>query len=445
MKCKQLIQAALPMALICGSLPAQDVVEIHGYTRAGVGASSKGGEQVTFYMAGTGDSPTGGPGYRLGNETDNYLELAVDVRAYDRDDTTFKLHFRPSFREYYNARDASADAGGNADGSMAANPNQQVWIREAWGEATGIFGNSVKAFANASIWAGRRFYMRQDLHIRDQWYWNNSGDGAGIENIDIGKGKLNYAFIQHDVGNVTWEPTGNSSVWLPVATPSGKVTIISHDLRWTGLETNHNGSLTLGIQYNQANPRKDAESSSNNNNGIQFLAQHTQSGIWGGDNKIFATYGTGSTFWNWYNPETTTDNKWWEVIDILSIQPVKTFAMQACVIYRDQKNADSSHQKWTSLGARPTYFLTKHFSVAAEVGADFFKFDSEPETRRLVKETLALQWQPQSTFWSRPSIRLFVTNAQWNSQANAWGTIGGGAFGTDNHGMTYGAQVEAWW
>jgi len=443
-----LFKAALPMALVCGSLGAQDVVEIHGYMRAGVGRSSSGGEQATFYLPGTGGSPTGGPGYRLGNETDNYLEVAMDVKAYEKDGVAFKLHFRPCFREYYNARDASADAGGNADGSMAPSPNQQVWVREAWGEAAGVFGSS-GPFKEATVWAGRRFYMRQDMHIRDFWYWNNSGDGFGVENVDVGLGKLHYAYIQHDLGNVTWKPTGTpdggSATWLPVATPTGGVTIASHDLRWTGLETNHNGSLTLGIQYNEANPRKTVASSSNNNNGVQFLIQHQQSGIWGGDNKVFATYGTGSTFWNWYNADTNTNNKWWEIMDVLFVQPSAKFGMQACAIYRNQKNEDGSKQKWTSLGGRPTYFVTKHFSVATEVGVDWFKFDNEANARRLAKETLALQWQPQSNFWSRPQIRLFVTHASWNREANNWGTIAGGAFGNDLQGTTYGAQVEAWW
>ena len=131
MKRLSLLKAALPMALVCGPLLADDVVEIHGYTRAGVGRSTNGGEQVSFFLANTGGSPTGGPGYRLGNETDNYLELAVDVKAYEKGNTNFKLHFRPAFRQYYQVRDASADAGGDVDNSKSPSPNQQIWIREA--------------------------------------------------------------------------------------------------------------------------------------------------------------------------------------------------------------------------------------------------------------------------------------------------------------------------
>ena len=113
MSLNRLLKAAIPMALVCGPLLSQDVFEFHGYMRAGAGRSSNGGEQVNFYLPGATNDPSAGPGYRLGNEIDNYIELAMDVRAYDKAGTTFKLHFRPTFRQFNDARDASADAGGD--------------------------------------------------------------------------------------------------------------------------------------------------------------------------------------------------------------------------------------------------------------------------------------------------------------------------------------------
>ncbi|RTL27176.1 MAG: carbohydrate porin, partial [Rhodocyclaceae bacterium] len=50
------------------------------------------------------------------------------------------------------------------------------------------------AFANARLWAGKRFYQRNDVHITDFYFWNNSGNGGGIENVDVGVGKLSYAY-----------------------------------------------------------------------------------------------------------------------------------------------------------------------------------------------------------------------------------------------------------
>lgn len=452
MKSFSLIKAALPLALVCGPLLAQDVVEIHGYTRMGVGRSSNGGEQVSFFMANTGGAPTNGPGYRLGNETDNYLELAVDVRAYEKGNTSFKLHFRPTFRQFYQVRDASADAGGNVDNSKVANPNQMVYLRETWGEATGIFGNS-GPFKDASLWAGRRFYMRQDLHIRDQWYWNNSGDGVGIENIDFGALKLHYAYIQHDTSNLgsDW----NNGAILGTVNPysqwvggGGHTIVGSHDLRASDIKLWEGASLTLGVQFNDARTKTGYENEGNKNNGIQYNVMLNQSGILGGDNRVYATWGNGSTYWNWYNPDVKTENNWWHVMDIFYIKPVSNLEMQGVVQYRKQTGKgtmEGTTNAWTSVGVRPTYFFTKHFSVAYEVGFDKLKFDNEDEARKLLKNTIALQWSPQASFWSRPVIRLFVTRADWNKNANNWNLIGEGQFGSSLQGLTYGAQVEAWW
>jgi maltoporin len=465
----KILLAALPLVLACGSLAAQDVFELHGYMRAGAGRSSNGGEQATFYLSGLGDNPTDGPGYRLGNETDNYIELAMDVRAYDKGSESFKLHFRPAFREYYENKDSSTDAGGAPDTSYNNANSQQVFLREAWGEATGMLGSS-DLLKDSSLWAGRRFYQRSDLHIRDLWYWNDSGDGIGIENVNIGIGKFHYAYIQHDTQNLNAQWMSGQEVAVnQTGSPwagnfGGAITVGSHDFRISDLSPWKNASITIGFQYNDPSVRKSTENGQNGgtvlmdsinpnnykNLGRQYSILWTQSGILGGDNKLFITHGDGSTFWNWYNPELTTKNNWTWVIETLFIQPIPQFGMQFCAIDRIQaadhvQNA-ASDSKWTSIGGRPTWFFTKHLSLAAEIGQDRFKVDGDATTRVLTKKTLALQISPQSSFWSRPVIRLFVTKANWNAQANSWNLIGEGTFGPNKlTGTTMGAQIEAWW
>ena len=470
MKCKSLLQAALPLALVCGPLFGQDVMELHGYMRSGVGMSSNGGEQVTFFMANTGGNPTAGPGYRLGNETDNYLELAFDIHAYAKDGVAFNLHFRPAFRQYYNMRDASVDAGGQVNNVEGSDPNQQIWVRESWGEATGVFGKS-GPFKDSTIWIGRRFYQRQDLHLTDYWYWNNSGDGVGIENIDLGGAKASYAYIQHDAGTISnsnWNngaltSTLNSySPWNGNAAGGGATTVIgAHDLRFSDIKLWEGGTLVLGVQYNDVRTATGVQTingvaqTAYNNKGIQWTAEWNQANVLGGDNRVYATWGNGNTFWNWYNPEVNTHNTWFEFMDVAYLKLTKSLELQGTLIFRKQEasneasnantqsNAGNSN-RWTSVGVRPVYFFTKHASVAAEVGYDNMKFDGQMD-RHLIKETLALQLSPQASFWSRPSLRFFVTHASWNNAANSWNKIGEGQFGAANEGLTYGAQVEAWW
>jgi maltoporin len=453
--------AALPLALACGSLSAQDVFELHGYVRAGVGQSSNGGEQVTFYLPNTGDSPTAGPGYRLGNETDDYLELAMDVRAYDKGNESFKLHFRPTFREYNGARDSSIDAGGAPNGQITSGAaNNIVFLRESWGEATGFFGNS-NFFKDAVLWAGRRFYQRHDDHERDFWYWNNSGDGVGLEQMNAGFAKVHYAIIQND--NNQMNATGTAIGKAPQG-----ITTDSHDLRFTDIGLWKGGVLSLGVRYDQS--RQSHAAAANNGrleSGFQVNAMWNQGGVLGGDNTLYLTHANGSTFWNWYNPQGSTTHDFWnEAVDVFFIKPCPNFEILGNLIYRVQDQSfdhqdvtsgsgtanDWKKQTWMSYGARPTYFFTKHFSLALDLGMDRLKFSSEASDRWLFKKTLAAQWQPQSNIWSRPSLRLFVTNANWgnNTLTNAWGAVDGGQFsgaaaGMRQNGTTYGAQVEAWW
>ena len=457
MKRNLLLSAALPMALVCGPLLGQDVFELHGYMRAGVGRSSNGGEMASFYLPGCVNSPSGGPGYRLGNEEDNYIELAMDVRAYEKGDTNFKLHFRPTFRQYNDARDASTDAGGNVDASHSATQNQMVYLREAWGEANGVLGDST-VLKNATLWMGRRFYQRHDVHMIDFYYWNNSGDGVGLENMDFGFAKFSYAYIQADRNNVDggWG-TGNfpGKVQTDVYNYNGKVLVGSHDLRLTGMSLWQNSTFSVGLQYNEPSTRKGTGNANYNNIGRRYHFEYVQSGLWGGDNKLYLTKGDGSTMWNWYSASTNTNNNWWMVMDNFFIQPMKQFGMGVVAVHRVQNEDDRQpghrDMTWNSIGARPVWFFTQHISLAAEVGYDQFKVTgdgsaADGQTRGMLKKTLALQFSPQSSWWSRPVLRLFVTRANWNKYATAWGTPSAlGVFNGYQAGTTFGAQIEAWW
>ncbi len=454
------------MALICGPLLAQDTVELHGYARSGVGRSSEGGEQVSFGVVDL--AGAGSPGFRLGNEVDNYMELGVDVRAYEKAGTTFKLHARPTFREWYNERDASANTSGGNSGN---NVNQKVLLRETWGEATGIFGSGSDAFKDATVWVGRRFYQRHDVHMVDYYFWNNSGDGCGLEGVNLGFAKFHYAYIQQDFGNInSFKLTDNAGNAIgpshPYSDPHGELVMTSHDFRLTDIETNTNGSFSLGLQLQKT--ANKTNNTGNRNGGWRVDAMHKQGGILGGDNTVAVNYSVGSPVWGWYSYERDDKNKAWEVLDQFFIQPSKQFGMCVFGIYRNRNvvtDAVSTGTKGTQksfmLGARPMWFFTEHFSVAAEVGYEQQKSTDwftpavggveagYVTTKHLTKETLSAVWSPQSSWWSRPQLRVFVTNAQWDTSGtqNPWnGAYSPTNFAADKKsGMTYGAQVEAWW
>lgn len=407
--------------------------EFGGYLRAGAGKSSEGGEQACFKLNGAGSK------YRFGNECETFSELIFGVPVYKLagTDTTFKLHGRV---EMVLPQDLStADSDFN--------------VAELWGEAQNI-GRG--AFANASIWAGRRFYMRQDVHITDFFFWNNQGNGAGIENIDVGFGKASYAF-RRNTGDVV---TGSTNQFFvdpadglvksrSVNTTTQSV-ISGHDFRISNIEVNPGGELTLGVDLRFGDNTDSARDAGvKNRNGQMYNIMHTQKGFLGGVNKIALQYGRGSVANlspSAPNFSAGASDEAWRIVEQLHWEPEGSkLNGMATFVYEDQKDK----QTWISVGARPVYHFDDRWSLAFDVGHDRVKPDNG-KTRTLTKFTIAPQISAGAGFFSRPSLRLFYTYAKWNDAAQAAATAGDalsstGVFGSSTNGSTIGVQIEGWW
>ena len=71
----------------------------------------------------------------------------------------------------------------------------------------------------ATLWAGRRYYKRHDVHIADFYFWNPSGTGFGLEDYRLGGDlKLSYAFSRNDNWGRRTRPISTICNW--VASPS---------------------------------------------------------------------------------------------------------------------------------------------------------------------------------------------------------------------------------
>ena len=427
-------------ALMLAGMPmlAQEtgpVSEFHGYVRAGSGRSSQGGEQVAFGLAGVSK-------FRLGNEAENYGELEWDAKVYDQDSATFNVHTMAQF--------CNSFADGNyaqGTGPLNSPSNARDFdMAQYWVEGKGILGDS-DALKDASLWIGRRYYNRNDVHIIDFFYWSNQGAGGGIENVNLGFGKFHYAYIQYDNAN-------SSNTMAPVNTKNSSGV---HAFRISDIKANPGGSFMVGLEYHEAKPYAGTittstgtttyqSDSTNNNSGVAFNLMHIQSGVMGGENKLTFQYGTGaaSQLTNGDNAGLASGSKMYRVVENLFVQPSTSFGMQAVALYQSAKSAAGQNSSWTSVGARPVFFVNKHFSVAVDFGTTRVTQDGQA-AQTLNKETLALQWGPKPDFWSRPVLRLFVTNAQWNSAASTISMPGNGTFTGKTSGTTYGVQTEIWW
>jgi maltoporin len=126
---------------------------------------------------------------RLGNENDTYMELTwkqSHMLGDSPDVMDVSMTFTPAIRYVQNR--ASFDAHNNVTNS---GNDFDFILREAYVEAKNVF----KAAPEVTFWSGVRFYDRYNTDPEDYFWLDTSGYGAGVENIDLGVGKLNVAWL----------------------------------------------------------------------------------------------------------------------------------------------------------------------------------------------------------------------------------------------------------
>ena len=69
--------------------------------------------------------------------------------------------------------------------------NDQYRLREAFVQ----LGNVLEFQPRAKFWAGERYYRRQHIDINDFYPLDMSGYGGGVEDVNVGVGKLAVAFL----------------------------------------------------------------------------------------------------------------------------------------------------------------------------------------------------------------------------------------------------------
>ena len=141
------------MILLAGPASASDAEgEFHGYLRTGAGHASAGGEQACFGLEGVAK-------YRLGNECDSYGELIYSKElAKSANGASFVGNFM-----------GTAAASGYDFGT--ASP----YVSQAYIEAKNL------PFLNGgTVWMGKRYYHRPDIHVIDYKWLQSDGVGAGV-------------------------------------------------------------------------------------------------------------------------------------------------------------------------------------------------------------------------------------------------------------------------
>ena len=377
---------------------------------------------------------------RLGNENDNYIELSPSVTLAEVDGTDWRFTTTFAMQSQENGAWQSTD-----DNNLNF-ANLQAFLR-----VTGLLDSD----KGAALWVGKK-YVRSDSHLVDNFWRDVSGNGAGIENLSLGSGKLRANWTRRDdardfelihSGYSTKDGVGDDGKPKSVNKPSRTATNM-FDVEY-GFAPFDSSWASVG--YTLVAPQRYASEYSNYGyklkeevgNSHLFTAVLGES-LLGGWNNTVVRYVKGSTagsgFGNhvWTSSEDSSSYNI-DIIDFGTVNFTENFNMLYHTWFNFSKVKNSLDNKETQgrdfqLVLRPQYKLTKMTRIMLEAGmftgssdTTVFGDESERGNTQQQKLTLAYGITPDAgNAWSRPEIRFFATYKHFGHNEGRTGTYGNG-------------------
>ena len=442
MKAKWLPLAA-GVALAAGSVAAT-AVDFHGYFRAGTQVTARRGDVFCG-----GDGTAGHKVGRLGDECDTYAELAIGEKLYDKGGRQFNVYSRMAYGtpQAGDGHDTQWNdwqaAGGSGNDTASAWDGGRIAIRE-------FYGNYVTD--DYTLWAGKRFYQRKDIHIWDIYTLSTAGYGTGIENVNVGVGNLNFAVMKNSTAdNGAGSYRNNYNL----------------DLRWNGVGLGSFGSLDMAVIYAIPMVSKYQEKNAgfSKNSGVLLTIDHALSVDtlmnhfivqWG--NNGFSDVGAfGSNGTNLYT--SGKDINGIRLVD-WGTYDIADFTIGYGLFWGYIGYGNKGEGSWSrpnsgweySITVRPSYKWTEYTRTTLEAGYSQRKNGSKGgwtlwakdlnDDPDIYKVTLAQEITPGKGFWQRPALR-FYASYQGGDQYEA--KVGAQKLGHHNFQWSFGSQIEAWW
>ena len=409
----------------------QEGFRFQGYLRSGFGVAGTGDPQEAFR------APNAGAKYRLGNETEAYLETIFGYGMRPKDDPTAFFDTR------INVSYVTPTSNTNSFETTTA-------LREAFVVATGVW----KAQQDASFWAGQRFFDRHNVNMNDFFYRDLSGFGGGLDSVRLGGGPLRAGVAW--LGGSVNELESDGSVPPPGSFQLSKNTF---DLRLYGLPL---AAGTLGVAFDLAVlggdtvPFSGGDIVVRGNTGWAVSALYDRP-LASGRNKLSVQYGTGVAHdfravltqipGRPFTPgdRVNYEDVWqFRAVEDLVLDRLGPISLQLGGVWQELDNGlpPGDRLTWLSLGARPGYHLSRYFSLELEAGLDH-TIQSDGSSGSLMKLTLAPQITPGIAALSRPSLRAYVTYALWSD--DFVGLVAPVLYGAEDNGFAAGVQIETWW
>jgi maltoporin len=292
------------------------------------------------------------------------------------------------------------------------------------------------------IWAGRRYYQRQQFNMND-YFWLNTAQsahiGAGIEDLPIGPGKFDLAAHGYE------DPEVNSTVTVGT---NGTLHSRMLEARYRDIAISDGLKLNTFLSYT-ARPEdtvlgfksEDGASAAvwlnmsmgRSNNTLMSIYRQGLGLAQGPTNARPIREDTGSGY-------DLSQAKLWELANNYQLS-MDAYALEVMLLTHTEETGKDGVKgdkiQWHSAGVRPTYFMTK--STSLDQVAD----EMSDRSGSVTKSTLAFQVTPENFSWSRPIIRLFATHASWSDDFK--GLVGGTSYLNKSKGWSSGVQTEVWW
>lgn len=400
---------------------ATDDFDFNGYFRTGTNTVIGGGAKNGGSCYSLNYPKNDGIYYRLGNECRDYGEFKF---------TKKKQINGVDFKAVY-----MIDVAGDSRGSTSTEPWSRR-TRELYVEADNLLDNG-------KLWMGRRFYRAVgvgDVHMLDYFYTQSSGNGVGVSDITINeKDKLHVAAISYG---------GEGSITGADGTADSNYQNIMADVRYE-MDIGDAGKMVFVLQNLFVN---DAIDEAGIADGRTLTVQwQKQLGIV--DQKTVIQYGTGAmardpgsagTDGGGFDYAADSSSTGFRIFNngLIDISP--EFKINYMAMY--EKSDDYHTLK--SVGIRPHYSLSTHWSVLAEIGYNAYQTKTngiENEEQKLMKYAVALQATADSTdYWTRPSLRFYVSNFDWNNAAGQESGLSVPGEDGDTSALVAGVQTEIW-
>jgi len=363
--------------------------------------------------------------YRLGNEDDFYLSYGFGVTG--QLDNGARVIAK-----------AQVDTGANVNDFDFGDWTPEQNLREAW---VGVGNLGQGTLGEATVWAGRRFYRRKDIHMLDYYYEDYSpsgfGHGFGVENMSLGFGNLSLAYFDVEKPAFSNDPDATRDF-----------TVRTYDARLHDIRLADNWTAELGLAFTDGGGAgfQTPANGGRAEDGSAWRIHLTRENLWGGG-YLTAAYMRGEGAAMSLDSNGTAfaggnDTRDRFVLHGL-LGPSKRFQTLFAAIHEQIEYDGGFQEEYRSFGFRPQYQFDENWALQTEFGFDRWENDNTA-SNILRKLTVA----PTYTFgkegvFARPQARAFVTYGTWNRPyANAaQGGVGGV---TATEGVSYGLSFESW-